>query len=216
MRPSSDSQNRIRRAPKKFAAMTPVRKQDAEAQQHAEARDVQAEQAVGPRDFRKEQQRLVERRHQEMQHPERDAERHPDEQAGDEIALHRDASSRDELDGDVLVLDAAGAAGFRLGRASALRLGSSLRPWFRPSPRRPPARPSCRRPCPLSWRPPAAAAEVGHVPAAALELEAGRGDELLQRALAASGAGDERRVARASAALRPRAGMPCSGIRRSA
>ena len=44
--------------------------------------------ACGCRLSGKQQQRLVERRHQRNQHPDGDAERHPDEQSGDEIALH--------------------------------------------------------------------------------------------------------------------------------
>ncbi len=62
--------------------------QQPEAQQYAKPRNVEAQQRVGTRPLGNQQQRLVQRRHEEVQHPDRDAERHPDQQAGDQVASH--------------------------------------------------------------------------------------------------------------------------------
>ena len=91
MRPSKPSQIRMSRWPKKLAANTPVTNRITKLSNDAEPGNVKADQRFRAQRFRHEQQRLVERGHEKIDHPDRDAERHPDEQAGDQIALHRTA-----------------------------------------------------------------------------------------------------------------------------
>src|SRR5258705_10396802 len=76
---------------------------------------MKAQQRVGTRALRNQQQRLVQRRHEEDQYPDRDAERNPYQQAGDQIAFHgrevRRACGSQAPAAGVLLAAGAGVAG---------------------------------------------------------------------------------------------------------
>src|SRR5262249_55580357 len=55
--------------------------------QHTQPRYVHAEPRFGVELARQQQQRLVHRAHQQVEHPHRDHHGHPDQQPGDEVAL---------------------------------------------------------------------------------------------------------------------------------
>jgi hypothetical protein len=127
-----------------LAAITPVRQQDHERDDDAEP-GMSKPNSARLRGLRQHEQDLVERRQQEVQHPDRDAEGHPDEEAGDQVALHRDVRAG-RLVGDRLGFVAAGRRAsfdFDFGGSRRRRVRSSRRAvpaWRRPSRRR--SRPS--------------------------------------------------------------------------
>ena len=160
----------------------------------------------------------------ELQHPDRDAERHPDQQPGDQVALHRStvgvrevarrrrtragrgrgAAARGAALRTCRRLGSSGSFGFAsaafaLASAAASAVARSCRAARASSP------PACCR-----------ALEVGGIPAAALQLEARGGHELDQRVLAAGGTGE--RAARPQNFCSDSSSCPqaSSGIRRSA
>ena len=65
MRPSAFSQNRDQAGAEEIRGDDAGQQQEPETQQDAEARNVKAEQRVGTRALRNQQQRLVQRRHEE-------------------------------------------------------------------------------------------------------------------------------------------------------
>src|SRR5205823_3364829 len=65
------------------------REQDDKEYNEPESGDVETEQRTRSEVFRKDEQDLIERRQQEVQDPDRDAERHPHQQPGDQITSHR-------------------------------------------------------------------------------------------------------------------------------
>ena len=86
---------RISRAPKKLAAMVPVMSRMAKLMSTPMPGMRKPNSASGRMTLRHEKQHLVERGDQEMQHPDGDAQRHPHQQAGNEIASHGQRWRRD-------------------------------------------------------------------------------------------------------------------------
>ena len=145
----------------------------------------------------------VEQAEHRLQHPDRDGERQPDQQAGDQVFLHALLFGRATIRPRRRRVDVprlAGSCGGRLqarrrrgaGAAAGSLLGGvalGSRPCRSPASAPPSPRP-CRRSAGAARRRSASAfgrllvaAEIGDVPARALELEAGRGDLLDERRL---------------------------------
>src|SRR2546430_10353855 len=70
---------------------------DDQGKDGAQPRDVDAEPAFGLHRDRQQQQRLVERVEDELQHPDRDDQGDPDEQPGDEVFLHGSGNKKARL-----------------------------------------------------------------------------------------------------------------------
>ena len=88
MRCRISCQSSTSRAPIRLVANRPVTQHDRQRHHRAHAGHVHAEPVLGAELQRQQQQHLVERIDDQLQHPERDDERDPDQQAGDEVFLH--------------------------------------------------------------------------------------------------------------------------------
>src|SRR5207302_4878102 len=63
-------------------------KENHEKDDESESGNIESEQRPRPGALRQDKQDLVERREQPVEHPDRDAQRHPDDQAGNKVASH--------------------------------------------------------------------------------------------------------------------------------
>src|SRR5207302_3756988 len=70
---------------------------DDQGKDGAQPRDVEADPAFGLQRDRQQQQRLVEHVENELQHPDRDDQRDPDEQPGDEVFPHGSENKKARL-----------------------------------------------------------------------------------------------------------------------